>query len=99
MIFLTLGEWSIWNWSLTIWQGVDEWFTLLAEGEQHWDGGAQALTHTADCECSIGTAAQIEIVVSLTIALLILYYWNTTSKAINKVELNQTLLTSAEHWI
>lgn len=82
---------------LTIWQGVDEWFILPAEGEQQWDG--VALTHTAECGCSIGTAAQIEIAVSLTIALLILYYWNTTSKAINKAELNQTLLTSAESWI
>lgn len=59
---------------LAIWQGVDEWFTLPAEGEQQWDGVAQALIHTVECECSIGTAAQTEIVVSLTIALLILYY-------------------------
>lgn len=84
---------------LAIWQIVDEWFISPAEGEQQWDCVAQALKHTVECECSIGTAAQTEIVVSLTIALLILYYWNTTSKAINKVELNQTLLTSAEHWI
>lgn len=27
---------------VAIWQGVDEWFVLPAEGEQRWDGVAQA---------------------------------------------------------
>lgn len=31
---------------LTIWQGVDEWFILPAEGEQQWDRVTRALTHT-----------------------------------------------------
>lgn len=59
---------------LAIWQGMDEWFRLPAEGEQQWDGLARVLIHTVECECSIGTAAQTEIVVSLPVALLILYY-------------------------
>lgn len=84
---------------LAIWQGVDKWLILPAEGEQQWDSTAQAPIHTVECECSIGTAAQTEIVVTLAIALLILYYRKTTSEAINEAQLNQTLLTSAEHWI
>lgn len=84
---------------LAIWQGVDKWFILPAEGKQQRDGVARALVHAAECECSICTAAQTGIVVTLAIALLIFYYWNTTSEAINEAELNQTMLTSAQRWI
>lgn len=39
----------------------------------------------------------IEIVVGLSIALLILYYWNTTREAIKQPKLNQTPLISTEY--
>lgn len=89
MIFLTSLEWSITKLAPHyIWQGTDEWFILPAEGEQHWYSLDWVFIHTTDISVEeVLVGVLIEIVVGLSIAVLILYYWKTTRKAIKKPKL------------
>lgn len=65
------------NWSLTTCDshGMDDWFILPAEAEQHWLGFFYIATQlTCVREAVVDVVIQTEAAVGLSIALLILYY-------------------------